>query len=393
MNYPNVDANILKEDAHRTFVLEIRNMFDPAKITAILSKADRDVSSSDLDNSPVIMLGNSLDDLSQVSYASFSASGFIETMSKVLDAEDAIGSQPRSITPVEGLEAAFRRLQVAEKNETNKWEAPRWRPRPEPTSPTLSPTSSRFAYKASLSSNSPPFRTSNLLPELLRETWKSANTKRLEIVYVLRCKNDKYYVGKTESSRLNVRIGEHLSGDSWWTKQNPPLELVEKVPCEGFPFAEMAMTYHYMNMHGMDNVRGAQHCGYLDDWQTNQIQRALRHENNVCLGCGSPDHWISKCPYEKHEKSGSTNRDVAPCAPVAKYVEKKGKEEVIGSSVATTTTTTTTTTETNKEGRNFIKKEGSCFKCGAQGHWAKECHLPRQSYRTGGTSKTFVKKK
>jgi hypothetical protein len=238
------------------------------------------------------------------------------------------------------------------------------------------------------------------LPKLLRKSWYDPD-KPLEIVYVLRCKNGKYYVGKTEASRLNTRQAEHLAGDCWWTRQHPPLEVVEEVPCGGFPFLELAMTYHYMNLHGTENVRGAQHCGYLDDAQTEQIQRALRHENNLCLGCGSPDHWISKCPYEKKGKVGSID-DVSSVPPSKHVKQEKEKEKIIDLTSTTDDAEPTVTTSfvnsnapvrNNKEKKSFAKKEGACFNCGAEGHWMKDCQLPRKSFKSTGAAKTFVKKK
>jgi predicted GIY-YIG superfamily endonuclease len=77
----------------------------------------------------------------------------------------------------------------------------------------------------------------------------------LEATYVLRLQDDKWYVGK--STRLNERLSQHFSGNgSKWTKMYPPIS-VEDVFSHN---CEEEATLWYMNIHGVNNVRGYSWC-------------------------------------------------------------------------------------------------------------------------------------
>lgn len=73
-------------------------------------------------------------------------------------------------------------------------------------------------------------------------------------IYVLKLKNNKYYVGKTKS--LINRMEDHLSGDgSAWTRKYKPISVEEfKKDCDDFD--EDKYTKIYMGKYGIENVRG-----------------------------------------------------------------------------------------------------------------------------------------
>lgn len=84
-------------------------------------------------------------------------------------------------------------------------------------------------------------------------------------IYVLKCQNDKYYVG--QSTNIKRRFLNHQSGlnAAEWTKIFKPVELVEVVltPLENRIEAvqiENEVTVRYMLQYGWENVRGGDFC-------------------------------------------------------------------------------------------------------------------------------------
>jgi predicted GIY-YIG superfamily endonuclease len=78
-----------------------------------------------------------------------------------------------------------------------------------------------------------------------------------EYVYVLRCEDNKYYVGYTK--QIHKRMSQHFYGKgSVWTKKYKPLEIIDIA--EGNLEDEEATTYVIMLRHGWQNVRGSTWC-------------------------------------------------------------------------------------------------------------------------------------
>ena len=82
-------------------------------------------------------------------------------------------------------------------------------------------------------------------------------------VYVLKCKNDKYYVGSTKNRKKRYR--QHLSrrGGSKWTRTHRPIEVIDeykRIPSRYVLGTESKVTAEYMYKYGVNNVRGAAFC-------------------------------------------------------------------------------------------------------------------------------------
>lgn len=72
-------------------------------------------------------------------------------------------------------------------------------------------------------------------------------------VYVLRCEQGKYYVGKSRD--IYQRLSSH---DTAWTNEYHPIEIEDVFPAEvGLKELEREVTLMYMREHGWENVRGA----------------------------------------------------------------------------------------------------------------------------------------
>ena len=94
-----------------------------------------------------------------------------------------------------------------------------------------------------------------------------------EFVYVLRLKDDCYYVGK--SACLFRRLNQHFQGEgAAWTKVHPPVTVMQVFRSERAVRDERATTLHLMSVHGWEHVRGG-------PWTCVKMQRAPRQFTQV----------------------------------------------------------------------------------------------------------------
>ena len=123
-------------------------------------------------------------------------------------------------------------------------------------------------------------------------------------IYVLKLKNNKYYVGKTENP--SFRLENHFNQNgSYWTKKYKPLKLYELKPnCDNYD--EDKITIQYMRKYGKDNVRGGSFC-QINLSKENEItlERMINGSSDKCYNCGG-NHFIKNCPrkmnYQKETK-------------------------------------------------------------------------------------------
>ena len=119
-------------------------------------------------------------------------------------------------------------------------------------------------------------------------------------IYVLRLKNDKYYVGKTENPKF--RIDTHFkNGGCYWTKKYKPCQIIGLFPeCDDFD--EDKYTLKYMSKYGVDNVRGGSFCRCdLSIENKNTINKMISSSNDCCHFCGEKGHFIGNCTKEKEK--------------------------------------------------------------------------------------------
>ena len=135
-------------------------------------------------------------------------------------------------------------------------------------------------------------------------------------IYILRLKNGKYYIGKSDNPLK--RYQEHLEGrGSVWTRQNKPVAVV-KVIENASPFDEDKYTKEYMSRYGVDNVRGGSYSSLrLDDVQEEALERELRGAQDACMRCGRPGHFVRDC-YARtevnHVVQKSTSKSTVKCS-------------------------------------------------------------------------------
>lgn len=129
-------------------------------------------------------------------------------------------------------------------------------------------------------------------------------------LYVLRCENDKYYIGRTKD--LNTRINNHMLGlGCYWTKLHKPLYVVDKYRTTNV-FAENDLTLRYMKDYGAENVRGGLFVGkYLSykekkminmilDGKYSKISHEMKNKllwsgYDKCHRCGRSTHFVRDC--------------------------------------------------------------------------------------------------
>jgi hypothetical protein len=116
-------------------------------------------------------------------------------------------------------------------------------------------------------------------------------------IYVLQLKENKWYIGKTETSKF--RIDTHFdSAGSEFTKKYPPQEIYQIIP-ECDKYDEDKYVKKYMDKYGIDNVRGGTYCRLeLTSNEKEVIQKELWGANDLCFLCGG-DHFVKDCPNNK----------------------------------------------------------------------------------------------
>ena len=118
-------------------------------------------------------------------------------------------------------------------------------------------------------------------------------------IYILGLVKNKYYVGKTHKD-VSFRIYQHIKGNgSQWTKLYKPIKLVGTFETKD-KFDEDKYTKKYMDLYGIENVRGGSYCQIkLGEHQLKILDMELKTANDLCFKCGKFGHFSSQC-YSKN---------------------------------------------------------------------------------------------
>ncbi len=88
-------------------------------------------------------------------------------------------------------------------------------------------------------------------------------------IYVLKCEDGKYYVGKTEDPETRFKAHFGKAGGSKWTKKHQP-EKILYFEDDLKDIDENRITFEKMKQYGVRNVRGGDYC------TVNMSERSIR---------------------------------------------------------------------------------------------------------------------
>jgi hypothetical protein len=140
-------------------------------------------------------------------------------------------------------------------------------------------------------------------------------------IYILKLKNNKYYIGKT--SNPDFRLEEHKSGEgSLWTKKYKPIKVMELIKnCDSYD--EDKYTLRYMELMGIDNVRGGSFCQLkLTNENRKTIERMINGSTDKCYKCGEKGHFANNCLLIENKKKLQENKECNTEVFCCKYCNK-----------------------------------------------------------------------
>ena len=112
-------------------------------------------------------------------------------------------------------------------------------------------------------------------------------------IYILKCINSKYYVGRTDD--LKFRIDNHFNNKgSFWTQVYKPIKVL-KIIKKCTIYDEDKYTIMMMTKYGINNVRGGTFSNFnLNNNEIRVINKMIRNAHDKCFNCGS-NHFINNC--------------------------------------------------------------------------------------------------
>lgn len=131
-------------------------------------------------------------------------------------------------------------------------------------------------------------------------------------IYILKLKNDKYYIGKSRNRHtLQNRIKQHYTyRGSVWTKKYKPQKIIDVIKYEkDDKYIEDKIVFDYMNKYGIENVRGGSFCQIkLGEEEKKLIKRIIQTEEDRCFYCNSKEHLLNGCIKYKNRKNKRKKR-------------------------------------------------------------------------------------
>jgi hypothetical protein len=114
-------------------------------------------------------------------------------------------------------------------------------------------------------------------------------------IYVLECQDDCFYIGKTHLS-VQDRFEQHKCGQgAAFTRLHPPIHIHKSFA--GDKWDEDACTLRFMELYGIENVRGGSYVQCkLSEELKQDIARRFTAARDHCFVCDNIGHFARDCP-------------------------------------------------------------------------------------------------
>ena len=197
------------------------------------------------------------------------------------------------------------------------------------------------------------------------------------IIYVLGCKDGKYYVGKTND--FNIRMKSHQLGKgSFWTRKYPMISILEIIR-NADKFDEDKYVLKYMDKYGIDNVRGGSYSQMvLNEELKNCIQRHMVTANNLCYICGKDNHLIRECDLNPKNPKFLNKQKKETIWDDENQEDTKYKNENLNKNLTKTENNNNNINEIEPNAKKRILNENIiCCRCGRTSHYTEQCFSKR----------------
>ena len=185
-------------------------------------------------------------------------------------------------------------------------------------------------------------------------------------IYILKLKNNNYYVGKSQDPEK--RFVEHLSGSgSSWTQLHEPIEIIDIIQNVD-DFEEDKQVKKLMLLHGIDNVRGGSYSQIeLSQEQKNLLQTELRSAQNQCINCGDNNHYVKDCPVKINKNKKYNKKQNNSCF-------RCGRQNHYINNCYATTHIDGYELDDDSDDSYDDSDDNICYRCGRQNHYANNCY-------------------